>query len=864
MKLNSAMFRRILCRIGSFVLIILLWPLISPAQAQLTGIGAVQNWKRRADGLEGATKNAFFRISVYNDHVIRVRVSRTKEMSDFSFVLADQKAVTGATGKSGPEGALKVSGKVVNRISEDLKITEDVNSIRLLTGSIAMEIEKAPQFRVIFRNKAGKIINEDVAGEGFCTNFIGTRTNLYKKLHAGERFVGLGEALGNLDRRGTAVTLNNTDTYRYGDPRMPMYVSIPFYIGIFDREVYGLFYHNTWKTFFNFGISTPDFTSVTAEGGDVDYFYIYDSGIGQILSHYTELTGRMPLPPKWSLGYHQSRCSYFPQDNVKILAATFRAKKIPIDCIVLDADYLQDYEPFRINTTRFPDMPGLTGYLKNLDLEVTASVNPGIKRDSSYFAHHDGLKKDIFLKFADGSLYTADIAPSTNNYPDFTKPAARAWWAENMKFLPDNGIHGYWNDMNEPAVGGSYLPDNIIFDFDGHRAGALEAKNLYGMLMARSSFESALKYGGNRRPFVLSRSGFAGIQRYAAVWTGDNTARDEYLLGGTLLNTQLGLSGLSFTGDDIGGYIGNTSRELFIRWIEVGVFAPYVRNHKEAFAYANEPWSYGEEAEAISREFIGFRYRLMPYLYSKFYESTRTGMPVARSLCINDPFDDRVYDQRYQYQFLCGDALMVVPVTPSEKVKKFYLPSGRWYDLYSDDPVTAKRELSVECPAHRIPLFVRESSVIPMQSPVQSAKERPGDTLFVHIYKGSIPNRFELYEDDGATMDYRNDQFNQRTITFDPEQKKIIFSKPVGRFNTLFRNIQCIFHGFGNGFGDLKLDGRPMRATTATIRMVDGLRYLESIYDPAYFKNLREQEQGCKVISVTIPNLQDEIIISWD
>ena len=400
------------------------------APAQVSDIGKIISWSKTASGIEGKTARACFSIRIINEHVIRVRVSLEKKMDDFSYALSDLTS----TGRN------------------EFSLEEKGNIILIGTTAINLEIERTPAFRTVFKNKQGKVISEDVAGQGFGTSFTGKRSTLYKKLQPGERFVGLGEVLGDLDKRGSAFTLNNTDTYRYGDPRMSMYVSIPFYIGIHQQEVYGLFYNNTFKTFFNFGLSTPGFSSITAEGGDVDYFFIYDTCIANILSHYTSLTGRMPMPPKWSLGYHQSRCSYFPQQNVKLLADNFRTKNIPIDCIVLDADYLQEYEPFRINSQRFPDMPGLTAYLQNQGIEVTASVNPGIKLDSTYFGHTDGVKKDVFVKYSDGSVYTADIAPSLNNFVDFTNPKARSWWADNMKFLPENGIHGTWNDMNEPSV----------------------------------------------------------------------------------------------------------------------------------------------------------------------------------------------------------------------------------------------------------------------------------------------------------------------------------------------------------------------------------------------------------------------------
>ena len=809
--------------------------------AQVTNIGNIVSWKKTNTGIEGKTASAFFKIQVYNDNIIRVRVSPDETMDDFSYTLVDQVVLT----------------------DQDITITENALSIQVQTKAINLEIEKTPTFRAIFRNKEGKIINEDVPGQGFGTSFIGLRSTLYKKLQPEERFVGLGEVLGNLDKRGNAFSLNNTDTYKYGDPRLSMYVSIPFYIGILSDEVYGLFYHNTYKTFFNFGLSTPEFSSITADGGDVDYFFIYDKNMEKILFHYTSLTGRMPLPPLWSLGYHQSRCSYFPQQNVKTLAETFRAKNIPIDCIVLDADYLQDYEPFRINTHRFPDMPGLTSYLKSVGIEVTASVNPGIKVDSTYFAHFDGLKKGVFIKYSDGSLYTADIAPSLNNFVDFTNPEGREWWIDHMKFLPENGIHGYWNDMNEPAVGGSYLPDNLLFDFDGHQANALEAKNMYGFQMARSSFESALKYGEGRRPFVLTRSGFAGVQRYAVVWTGDNTAKDEYLLGGTLLNTQLGLSGLPFVGDDIGGYIGSTSRELFSRWMQVGMFAPFARNHKEAFSYSNEPWSYGEEAEAISKEFIGFRYRLLPYLYAKFYESTQSGIPVVRSLSISHPFDEKVFDRMYQYQFLCGDAILVVPVSSAEKSKSVYLPKGEWFDLFSDELLDGNQEFTVEVPVYQIPLYVKASSIIPMQSLVQTTKEKPSDTLFIHIYNGREANRFMYYEDDGSTMDYKKGEFYKRTIAFDPAEKQIRFSQSEGSFVSNFKTVKCILHGFADEMTVVEVNNQETTIRIETIRLLDGMKYLEEIYDPTYFKSLRKAEKLSSQKTITFSNTDKEIRIQW-
>jgi alpha-glucosidase len=813
----------------------------SAQQRIVHSVGPLISYKTEEYGISGKMSGPVCEIRAYSDNIIRVQVSRNKGIPDSFYALADS----------------------LNPSCRNVVIRDKGKTIELSTNALLVIIEKEPTLRIIFKNKKGDIINEDMPGDGFGTTFIGEKLSIYKRLQNGERFVGLGEVLGGLDKRGMGFTLNNTDTYKYGDPRLSMYTSIPFYIGIHDHGLYGLFFNNSYKSFFNFGLSTPDFSSVNAEGGNADYFFMYDTTVGGILEQYSSLTGRMPLPPLWSLGYHQSRCSYYPQSKVELIAETFRKKQIPIDCIVLDADYLQDYEPFRINKSRFPDMPGLADTLSKMHIELTASVNPGIKLDSSYAANADGIKKDVFLKYPDGSLFVSEIAPSLNHFVDFTNPKARAWWIENMKFLPDNGIHGYWNDMNEPAVAGSYLPDNLVFDFDGRKANALEGKNVYGMQMARSSYESALKYGGGRRPFVLTRSGFAGVQRYAAIWSGDNTAKDEYLLGGILLNSQLGLSGVPFVGPDLGGYIGDGNKELYERWIEAGSFSPFLRNHREFFGAASEPWAYGEEAEAISKAFIGFRYRLLPYIYSVFSEASRTGMPIARSLCINYPYDPKIYDNIYQYQFLFGDAIMVVPVTPQEKIKKIYLPKGEWYNLYTDELLQGEQELMQTVPAYQIPLYVKASGIIPMESLRQSTKDKPSDTLTIHIYNGRDQNAFTYYEDDGNSFAYKTGSYCKRNIVFDPAKKQILFTPQEGSYRSGFKKLRLILHGFPEQVSRINCNGRDLELTSTRVKLLDPLEELEDFYDKDYYKSLRQAEPHSVQKTILIDNSEQAITLNW-
>jgi alpha-glucosidase len=341
---------------------------------------------------------------------------------------------------------------------------------------------------------------------------------------------------------------------------------------------------------------------------------------------------------------------------------------------------------------------------------------------------------------------------------------------------------------------------------------------------------------------VLSRSGFAGIQRYAAVWSGDNQAKDEHILLGALLVNQMGLAGVPFTGPDIGGYIGDGSKELFRRWIESGVFAPYLRNHRQQYAAANEPWAYGEEVEAISKVYISFRYRLMPYLYSTFHEAAQTGMPVARSLSIDWPFDANVYSPDFQHQFLFGPGLLVNPMTSREQRKATWLPPGQWYDVFTDERLDGGRVVSADYAGHRLPIFAKASAIIPMQRDVRSTRDDPGPVLTVHVFNGAERGDFVHYDDDGETLDYRKGKFRKRTITFDPATKQLTFSRPEGSYASPYRKIRLVLHGF-DALDGATVNGKAATVQSQVVRMLDPLEALSDVYyDEGYLESLRQAE----------------------
>src|ERR1035437_5705011 len=356
-------------------------------------------------------------------------------------------------------------------------------------------------------------------------------------------------------------------------------------------------------------------------------------------------------------------------------------------------------------------------------------------------------------------------------------PKARDWWGKWVKTYADIGVTGFWNDMNEIAAWGQDVPKLLDFNWEGSKTSYKEAKNVYGMLMARRSYEGARKSMDGQRPFVLTRAGYSGLQRYTAIWTGDNQSNDDHMLLGVRLLNSMGLSGISFAGMDIGGFGGNPPQNLYTRWMEIGAFCPMFRGHTAIYTNHTEPWAFGEISEDIVRRYIGFRYQLMPYLYSCFYESTQSGMPVMRSLTIDYASDTSIYDSKYQQQYFFGPAIMVAPVKSTEDLAQVYLPAGKWFDLFTDKVSDGNQSVLTTSPVNKLPLFVKAGSIIPMQKLVTSTADNPGDTLFIHVYKGSDKSRFMYYEDDGQTYNYSGGNFNKRTILYDAINRSITIDK---------------------------------------------------------------------------------------
>jgi len=747
--------------------------------AQITTPGKVTGVAISTQSVDITTENAFATITVYSPDIIRVRMDNKKLKPDFSYAVIGTPVKTAVT------------------------INQSDDAIFITTDSLKTIVHKNP-FSIIFLTNAGDTINEDEAG--LTTSWVGSEVTTYKHMREGERFIGLGEKTGPFDRTGSGFTNWNSDTYGYTPSQDPIYSSIPFYIGIHHNINYGIFLDNTFQTDFNFGASNNRFSSFGARNGEMNYYFIYHTHLADIITSYTSLTGRMKLPPMWSLGYQQNRFSYYPDKEVLRIAETFREKNIPVDGITLDILYMDSFKLFTWDKQRFPDPVGMTAKLKSLGIHTTVVVDPGIKIQPGAPAFERGLKDSVYLTYTDGKYYAAQVWPGWCYFTDFTNPKGRNYWSKEMKFFANNGVSGIWNDMNEFATWGQKVPSNVLFDFDGRKATTAEAHNVYALEMSKAGYDGA-RMASNERPFILTRAGFSGLQRYCAIWTGDNVASDEHMLLGVRLMCGLGVSGIPFTGVDVAGFIGTTTTDLYTRWMQLGSFFPYYRNHKELNTRSSEPWTYGEETLDNIKPSMNLRYKLMPYLYSSFFESTQDGLPVMRSLAIDYTFDPLIYEDPFQNQFEFGKSVMVVPVLSVQTFTKLYLPKGMWYEMYTDSLQTGGNVQNVEIPDQELPTFVKESSIIPMQSLVQSTEYAPTDTLILNFYKGSVPNTFVYYEDDGKTFDYEKGLYYKRTISYDPANTTISLDKADGQFISKFKNIAIVLHGFDD-VSELTINGK--------------------------------------------------------
>jgi alpha-glucosidase len=646
------------------------------------------------------------------------------------------------------------------------------DSTTLATASLRVTVRHSP-LRIAFATLAGESLDADDPERGLA--LCGTGWRLAKRLRDDEHIYGLGEKTGRLDKRGWALggysyAMWNSDTPAYDSSTDPLYVDVPFYLVVRRGGAHGLFLDNTWRTTFDIGHERPDLLSFGAAGGDLDYYFIAGPKPAQVLERYAALTGRMPLPPRWALGYNQCRWSYYPESRVRLLADTFREKKIPADVLWLDIDYQDAYKPFTWDSRRFPNPKKMLTDLHAQGFRVVCIVDPHPKKEPGYAPYDSGLAGRHFVTRPDGTVFEGPVWPSQGEknpgpsvFPDFSRPATREWWGSMYKGYLDAGIAGIWNDMDEPSVfdrPGGTMPLDVVHDNDGQPTDHREIHNVYGQLMSRSTFEGLSRLRPNARPFVLTRSSFAGGQRYAAVWSGDNTADWASLRQSVSTLLGLGLSGFPFVGSDISGFVRSPSGELYTRWLQAGVFYPFMRSHTEQGTPDKEPWSFGYQFEAINKRAIELRYELLPYLYNVMEQASRTGRPALRPLFFDYPDEERA--AAIDDEFLFGSDLLAAPILWEGAVgRDVYLPKGDWYDYWTGRHYAGGSNIRVSACLDSIPLFVRGGGFIFRQPVVQYTGQMPGNPLRVLIAPAG-ESEAPYYEDDGESLSYQKGAFFKR------------------------------------------------------------------------------------------------------
>ncbi len=773
-----------------------------------------------SNGVETENGSLHERITALRDDVLRIRIWR---------------------GDTPPEDA---SWAVLPeaRHASALVTREDAGGeIAFRTDRLAVAIDRQT-LAITIRDLAGVILQQDERP----VRYDGEAFRIYKIMPIDEHYFGLGDKAGPLDRRSEAFTLWNTDAYRFQESTDPLYKSIPYFMSYRAGRASGVLLDNTWRSSFDFGKESPVAYSFGAIAGPVDYYFFYGPDPKQVVETYAWLTGKPPLPPLWSFGFQQSRYSYTPQARVLKIADRLRADRIPSDAIYLDIDYQEKNRPFTVDRSAFPDFSGMIAHLKaeNFHLVMITDLHIANLPEPTYPPYDTGVAGDNFIKNPDGSIYTGVVWPGPSIFPDFTRQKTREWWGTLYRDFVRNGAEGFWNDMNEPSIFNtptSTMPLGVVHrieepGFVPRGATHAEVHNVYGMQNSRATYEGLLALNSNRRPFVLTRATYAGGQRYAVTWTGDNSSSWNHLRMTTPMLENLGLSGFAFTGADVGGFAGTPSMDLLTRWFEVGAFQPINRDHTEKSTGDQEPWVGGAVQEKIRRHFIETRYKLMPYIYTLAEEASRTGLPMVRPLFLE--FPDATADRHPMdldsgagAEFLLGPDLLIAPQPYPDELDDYQveLPTPGWYDFWTGQrveahelprPITLALDPNASDPKQpnavhvtprldRLPVFVRAGSIVPMAPLVESTNETPHGPLTLRVYAGDSCAG-ALYQDDGKSFAYEHGVYLRMKFTCQLTQEglKLTISPREGSYPAWWTEIQVEVYGWTPKEGAVNINSK--------------------------------------------------------
>ena len=689
-------------------------------------------------------------------------------------------------------------------------IAEEDGAVSVATSAAVAHISLNP-LRIGFSDYAGRTfaVDDPELGMGWLhgteqTSLIdipnplgtlGTPLRVYKQRGVGEHYFGCGERTAGLDKTGSHQIFWNVDPPRgHTALQNNLYVSIPFTLALVDGLAWGFFLDSPAFSEFDLANEDAQRSWFGTSGGDLVYYVFCGPTPSDVLTRYTELTGHTPLPPLWSLGNGQSRYGYDSAAEVLRVAHGFREHDIPCDTLYLDIDYMDGYRDFTWDRTRFPDPEGLLAELRALGFHTVAIIDAGVKVDDNYRVYTEGRDRNLYCKTIDGNDFQNAVWPGVCVFPDFVNAETRFWWGGQHRALLDAGIAGIWCDMNEPALFiplNSTMPPGVIYSDAGKVKYHLQIHNAYGSLMTQSVREGLLRLRPEQRPFIISRSGYAGVQRHSLLWTGDNSSTWEHLAMSIAQLQNLGLSGVGWTGVDIGGFYGDANGELVARWTEWGVFQPFCRNHAEKLTRHQEPWVFGEPYTSICRAMLKLRQRLIPYLYALFEECHRTGAPLLRPLFWSNPEDTTAY--AVDDEVLCGDALLVAPITkPGIEYRYVYLPAGTWFHFWTGERIDGPAHILAHAPLGQPALYMRANVALPLGPSMSYVGAVEADSLSIILYPFAGSGTSALYEDDGDGYEQLQGVYARRTITCEVEANRICVTIGAqdGSFTPIRKRVQ--------------------------------------------------------------------------
>ncbi len=752
---------------------------------------AIVSMQQDADSVFFHTNNdVILKLTVLRDSMIRFRYTTKGYFSrDFSYAI-DKKHSHGYN---------------------FLEVTDEVDFYQIKTSKLQCRIQKI-DLRVSIYDLNGFAILEDELGFHWEESYElgGNIVKMSKSSKDGECFYGLGDKATQLNLKGKRIENFATDQYAFQKEQEPLYKVVPFYVGLHNQQAYGIFFDNTFRTFFDFCHERRNVTSFWAEAGEMNYYFIYGPKMQDVVTSYTDLTGKPELPPLWALGYHQCKWSYYPESKVKEITSKFRELKIPCDAIYLDIDYMDGFRCFTWNKDYFPDPKRMVAELAEDGFKTIVIIDPGIKIDKEYAVYKEGLEKDYFCKRADGPYIKGKVWPGECNFPDYTNPEVREWWAGLFKeLISDIGVKGVWNDMNEPAVmevPNKTFPMDVRHDYDGNPCSHRKAHNIYGTQMARATYHGVKRFAYPKRPFVITRSAYSGAQRYTSSWTGDNVATWEHLWIANIQVQRMCLSGMGFTGSDIGGFAEQPSGELYSRWIQLGVFHPFCRTHSSGHHGNQEPWAFDEEVIDIARKFISLRYQLLPYLYTMFYQYIEEGIPMLKPLVYYDQDDVQTHYRNDEFVF--GNQILVCPILePNALGRRMYVPKGEWYNYWTKELVTGGKELWVDTKYDEIPVFVKAGAIIPKYPVQQYVGELEFDQLELDVYYYLGKEKSLVYEDAQDGYDYKKGRYSLMSFQAVGKEKEFIIQlHKDGKFETNYKKFKINLFGLPFKISHIEVD----------------------------------------------------------